>query len=377
VERGDSENVEQLSWLGLDLSAPAQAETLRLVRHVLAQGADRQEVLDAVNTASLGPLALDLALRGGGEAVPFARAARDVGLEPEAAATLWRALGFPDPLSSSTVLRPSQVRTLGVLAGVGRSELGSETVLRLARVIGGAIAMIAESVVDAFRVRVEMPREAAGEPHSEVVEEYSRNAPVLLSALSEALDDILRGHVVAVARSTWAPDESQAIVTRERTVGFADLVGYTRSARALPAAELAEAISQFESRVGELVNRGGGRVVKLIGDEAMFVIDDPAEACRVSAQLRRAVRGIPQLPEVRIGLVAGPVVGHHGDYYGDVVNLAARLVKVAQPGEVLVSQSVADGLPPDAVEAVQTPVMKGYDEGVAAYRLISCGGLEP
>lgn len=113
---------------------------------------------------------------------------------------------------------------------IGRSEFGSETVLQLARVIGGSVALLAEAIVDAFRVRVEMPKQTAGEPYSEVVEDYSRRAPVLLSALGEALGDILRAHVLAVARSTWAPDAARAVVTRERTVGFADLVGYTRSA---------------------------------------------------------------------------------------------------------------------------------------------------
>jgi adenylate cyclase len=239
-------------------------------------------------------------------------------------------------------------------------------------VIGGAVSLLAEAVVDAFRVSVEMPRQAAGEPYGEIVEDYSRTAPALMSALSEAIDDILRAHVVAVARSTWAPDESHAIVTRERTVGFADLVGYTRSARLLSPAELSEAVSQFESRVGDVVSRSGGRVVKLIGDEAMFVIDEPAKACELSLELMRALRASPQLPEVRIGLAAGPVVGHHGDYYGDVVNLAARLVKVAEPGDVLVSRAVADSLGGEiGVEAVQTPALKGYDQDVHAFRLRS------
>jgi len=178
--------------------------------------------------------------------------------------------------------------------------------------------------------------------------------------------------VVAVARSTWAPDESQAIVTRERAVGFADLVDYTRSAQTLSAAELAEAISRFESRVGEVVNGGGGRVVKLIGDEAMFVVDTGVKACELALELTRVLRTDPQLPQVRIGLAAGPVVAHHGDYYGDVVNLAARLAKVAAPGEVLISKAVADDLPGDIeCEAAEMPPLKGYDEGVEVFRLLS------
>ena len=371
VDAGASDPAE-FAWLGLDMSAPENADRLRLVRYLLEQGAERHELADAVSTGSLGPLALDLALRAPGQAVPFPQAARAVGLDAEEAATLWRALGFPNPLSSSTALRPSQIETLRVLAEMGRSELGNETVLQLARVIGRSVALMAEAIVDTFRVRVEVPRQIAGDAYSEVVEDYSRTAPVVLSALGQAVEDILRAHVVAVARSTWAPDESQAIVTRERAVGFADLVDYTRSAQTLSAAELAEAISRFESRVGEVVNGGGGRVVKLIGDEAMFVVDTGVKACELALELTRVLRTDPQLPQVRIGLAAGPVVAHHGDYYGDVVNLAARLAKVATPGEVLISKAVADDLPRDIeCEAAEMPPLKGYDEGVEVFRLLS------
>jgi adenylate cyclase len=182
---------------------------------------------------------------------------------------------------------------------------------------------------------------------------------------------MLRAHVLAVARSTWTPDESASIVTRERTVGFADLVGYTRSARALSPAQLAEAISRFESHVADVVSRAGGRVVKLIGDEAMFVIDDGVKACELASELVRALSADPQLPQVRIGLAAGPVVAHHGDYYGDVVNLAARLAKIAEPGEVLVSKSLADRLPGHiAFDSIHTPPLKGYDEGVEVFQLV-------
>ena len=64
-----------------------------------------------------------------------------------------------------------------------------------------------------------------------------------------------------------------------------------------------------------------------------------------------------RLPEVRIGLAAGPVVGLRGDYYGDPVNLAARLVKLAQPGETLASGPLVEALSPERpdFEAIETP----------------------
>jgi len=353
-------------------------DTDRLVRYLTRVGATRGDLDEAAENGSLGALALELALRGPGELVAFQEAAARAGLELGEAAAMWRALGFPDPLSSPTTLWPSQVDALCVLAELGRTGLGSETTLQLARVIGGCVSLLAEAMVDAFRTKVELPRRMAGEPYSEVVEDYVRAAPLQLSALNRALGDLLRSHVVGVSRSRWAPDVSQATVTRERTVGFADLVGYTSNTRLLSPPDLADAISSFESHVGDAVSSRGGRVVKLIGDEAMFVVEEGQAACELALELTRALEADARLPAVRIGIAAGPVLSHHGDYYGEVVNLAARLVKAAEPGEVLVSESIACELS-DAIgrEAVRTPPMKGFEQGVPAFRLCRPGTREP
>jgi adenylate cyclase len=371
VEANDPEQRGQFERLGFDVSDPDAADTLKLIRYLVEQGADREEIGEAVKTRSLGPLALELALRGPGERVPFPEAAARAGLEPEAAAALWRALGFPDPLVAGTSLWPSQVRALRVLAEMGSSQLGSDWGLQLARVIGGSTAQLAEAIVDAYRLRVEMPRRGGGEPYSEIVRDYARNAPAELSALGEAVAEILRAHVVAVSGSTWALDESRAAVTRERTVGFADLVDYARRARMLSPAELTAAVGQFESHASDVVSKAGGRVVKLIGDEAMFVVDEPATACHLALELMRVVQDDHALPTLRIGLAAGPVVTHHGDYFGDIVNLAARLVKIAEPGEILISAQIADSLPSQLqAEPVELPPVKGYGQPIAARRLL-------
>jgi class 3 adenylate cyclase len=356
--------------LGLDSAAPDAADAQKLIRYLLDRGAGRQEVADAVKTGTLGPLALELALRPPGEAVPFPEAASLAGLDTAEAAALWRALGFPDPLSSSATLTLAQTETLKVLAEMGRSLLGSDTTLQLARVMGGSLALLAEAIVDAFRLKVEMPRRIAGEPYSDVVEDYAGVASLSFPALAEAVGDVLRTHVLSVSRSTWSLDEEQATVTRERTVGFADLVGYTSSTRTLSPADLAAAIGRFEAVVSDVVARFDGRLVKLIGDEAMFVVDEPGTGCELALELIGALHADAPRRPVRIGLAAGPIVALHGDYYGEVVNLAARLVKVADPGQVLVSASVVEHLP-DRIgfEAIHPLTLKGYEQGVAAFKL--------
>jgi adenylate cyclase len=49
-----------------------------------------------------------------------------------------------------------------------------------------------------------------------------------------------------------------------------------------------------------------------------------------------------ELPSAHVGVHAGPVVFQEGDYYGNTVNIAARIGEFARPGEVLVSQEVVD-----------------------------------
>jgi adenylate cyclase len=126
-------------------------------------------------------------------------------------------------------------------------------------------------------------------------------------------------------------------VTHQRAVGFADLVSSTETVRAASPRELAVKVREFEARVWDLVTDADGRVVKLIGDEAMFVIEDPVRACQAALDLI-AVSPDP----VRVGLAYGTVVALYGDYYGETVNLAARLVGAAEASTLAVSQAVRD-----------------------------------
>ena len=60
--------------------------------------------------------------------------------------------------------------------------------------------------------------------------------------------------------------------------------------------DLAAMVSRFETQVGEIVGRFRGRVVKLIGDEAMFVVDDRTRGCDLACSLgsRREARVLPR-----------------------------------------------------------------------------------
>jgi adenylate cyclase len=132
------------------------------------------------------------------------------------------------------------------------------------------------------------------------------------------------------------------------TVGFVDLVGYTALSQELEEEELAGLVSRFEEIAYDTVAAHGARVVKMIGDEVMFVSEDPRAAARIALELSERSTVDDVLPEARAGLATGPVVAHEGDYYGPVVNLASRMVELARPGSVLTSDDVHDALVADA-----------------------------
>ncbi len=81
-------------------------------------------------------------------------------------------------------------------------------------------------------------------------------------------------------------------------------------------------------------------MVKLIGDEVMFVTLDASAACDAALALCEEFAGDPSVTP-RGALAAGPLVVRGGDYYGPIVNLASRVAQLAVPNELLVTEAVA------------------------------------
>ncbi|MGD0378919.1 MAG: adenylate/guanylate cyclase domain-containing protein [Acidimicrobiales bacterium] len=354
---------EELERLGLYAPGAADAaDRLELIRYVMARGATVEDVAAATN---LGELALDMNLRPRmgttlGEVVEAS------GIEWSQAQRLLRALGLStDPEVSTTAGEADAVRLIAVAS---KDLLGEEATMQLARVAGNAMARVAETLVGVFRLRVELPRRDAGTRYVEVVKDYADMAQTLLPAFVGTLDALLRRQIVAVAERMWSTDEERSAVTLPRTVGFVDLVGYTETTAALSVRQLTEVLMDFDNRTADVVAHGNGQIVKTIGDEAMFVTEDVADACRIALDLVEAAGG--ELPPVRVGLARGDVVSVMGDLYGPDVNLAARLVAVADPGTAVVSAEVRAAAPSDLrFERLAPLTLKGFSTSVDAYRL--------
>ena len=94
----------------------------------------------------------------------------------------------------------------------------------------------------------------------------------------------------------------------------------------------------------------------MIGDEAMFVTESALDAARIGLALAEAYADDELLSDVRVALAVGPVLVQDGDFYGPVVNLASRVVNMAAPGAVIVTDEfhaavLGDGSPGDATRS--------------------------
>ena len=132
------------------------------------------------------------------------------------------------------------------------------------------------------------------------------------------------------------------------TVMFTDVAESTRLNEALGDDEWSRLLSRHRDFVRNAFAARGGEVVGTQGDGFLGRFSTPAEAVLCAVDIQRELDGVRRaadLPiQVRIGIHAGEAVEEDGDLVGRVVNLAARVTGEAGPGEILVTEPVADYL---------------------------------
>src|SRR5439155_11240183 len=184
-----------------------------------------------------------------------------------------------------------------------------------------------------------------------------------------AIDVLFRQHVVAARRSGLGLDADTHYETQRMSVGFVDLVGSTSLAQRLTTQDLGALLTEFENTAADTVTAHGGRVVKLIGDEVLYTAPDEHTASAIAFELVRIYGEHPRIPDVRAGLASGDLLLRDGDVFGPVVNLAARAVETAGPGDVVapIAFARAAGMKAGSSGAQQ---LKGLDTPIELSRLI-------
>jgi adenylate cyclase len=154
------------------------------------------------------------------------------------------------------------------------------------------------------------------------------------------LQTLLPAHMETAIRRIREARPRRSADTAPMAVGFLDIVGFTTLAHQVSVQQLADVVERFEEAAYDIAAAYDGRVVKLVGDEVMFVTRDPAAACEVALALVERFAGDPRVTP-RGGLAFGELLLRGGDYYGPIVNLAARVAQIAVPNELLVTAEMA------------------------------------
>jgi adenylate cyclase len=327
----------------------AYRSSLEWVRAFLrVHGVADEAVESAVASDTLDLLVADSVLVPAGNRYTQAELCERTGLSEALAKRFWRALGFADVAPNDPEFTDLDVEAIRIFQEMVRLGVAEEdTAVQFARVIGSSMARIADAEMSPVVGPTYGIVGGRGAPEDSVfeAERFARLADVTLPAMARVLEFAWRRHVhAATNRAMLQRTRGDGATLPTLAVGFADMVGFTVLSQQLSEEDLAAVVSRFEEVAYDTVAAGGGRIVKMIGDEAMFVTESVPAAARIGIELAAAYADDDLLSDVRVGLGVGPVLIQDGDYFGPVVNLASRLVNIAEPGSVLVSDEFHDAL---------------------------------
>lgn len=285
-----------------------------------------------------------------------------VGVPMHRARRFWRALGYANVEDTAVEFTDSDVQALRVLVSLVTDGLLEEPqAVQLTRLLGRAAARLAASQVELVLGRLE----DTGIGEADRVEIVQRLARGVTRDVEWLLGYAWRRQMGAAIHRLYptADDAAPAVLA----VGFADMVNFTRLSREISDSRLAELVERFEGRSADIIAECGGHMVKMLGDEMLFVTDEPLIAAEIATRIGDAFRHDREVPGVRIGMALGPVVWHLGDVFGTTVNLASRLTAIAEPGSILLAEDLAAGLAGDArfeVSPIGARTVRGIGEVV-------------
>lgn len=284
--------------------------------------------------------------------------AEQAGVPLDVARELWRLLGFAEQDDDDIAFTEADVQALRYSHDLMRlGILSPERQAALVRTWGRSFARLAEWQT---RLLTEVALE-----RDDPVDEITSLTGEVMPRLESLQNYVWRQHLAKASRRMLTTDSLGSDVT-QLAVAFVDIVGFTSQSKELTDAELVTWIEFFEAECSAVVQEHGGRVIKNIGDEVLFVADDPAAAAEAALALTaRGADADHAFPSVRAGLAYGEVVARLGDVLGPTVNIASRLTSIARPGAVLVDdgaheQLSADDASPFAFRKLRRTSVKGY-----------------
>jgi hypothetical protein len=160
---------------------------------------------------------------------------------------------------------------------------------------------------------------------------------------------------------------------------FVDVCESTKLYEMLGNARAQAVIAKTLALLCACADRHHGTVVKTIGDEVMCTFSSAREAAEGAVAMQLSVRQATALEDmgvkslaIRIGFHSGPVISHAADVFGDTVNVAARVVAHAKPGQILVAKQTVRRLPKEGSNTrfIGSTQVKGKNTPLDLYEIV-------
>jgi adenylate cyclase len=293
--------------------------------------------------------------------------AERTGLPAELLIRIRRLLGLPEAQPHERVFNDEEVAAAESIKLFVDAGMGDDAIAEITRVLGESMSRVAATTVAAFADT--FMRE--GDSEQAVAWRFAGLAEQLVPAFSPVLLAAYQAHLrEAVERGMISREElaaGQLVGEQEMAVCFADLVGFTALGGEVETEELGSVISRFTEIAADVADPQV-RLVKTIGDAAMFSAREPGPLVRAALSLLDAVKDA-DLPSLRAGVAYGRALPRAGDLYGHAVNVASRVTGIARPGSVLCTPEVREAAPDEFDWSFAgRHRLKGLDESIPLYR---------
>ena len=350
----------------VDPDAPDADAQRALASFLFSRGVPIEQLREAHASGSMSALVAGAVLWPDLARIDIAELAQRSGLSVDVTRRARRMLGFVDP-GDDALCRSREVEMIQAFAA-GASLFGEEGTLQMSRVLGMSAAAIAEAANSLFTGVVGAPMRAAGVTDAEFGL-TARDAMLAFESVCTAVDVMLRLHFERAAARLGS---DLTIDELRYAIAFVDVVDSTAMAGQLGGSELAIALRDFDRIAAEAAARNDVRLVKLIGDGAMLAARDVGHLAGAVAEIVAAVAEHAVLRSAKGGVTFGDVAAHDGDYFGQVVNLAARASSAAAPHEILLDAGAAAELA-GHTEPAGSYELKGFGAPVTLFRLRGAG----
>lgn len=308
----------------------------------------------------------------------LAELAEKSGVDVDVLQAQQHALGMPRHQADARVATDEDLEAAERLRRFLEAGLPAEEMLEVARVVGQAM----ENVAAASRQLAGEALLKPGDTELELSQRYETATAELVPLMASLLEHQYRVRLrEGLRRDTVEPqalESGELGGAVEISVGFADLVGFTRLGERLPATDLGRLAGRLATMAADAADPPV-QLVKTVGDAAMLASPETAPLLDALLGLvASADDASDDFPQLRAGAARGLALSRGGDWYGSPVNLASRITDVARPGSVLVASAVRDDAPRDRYRWSKAPPrrLKGVDGRVLLHRARPTGSEE-